>query len=345
VAEPVSDLEILSFQQRFGSVAVSAEGIGGVETLPAFRNRGYMRKLLTKASAGMAERVDVGFVSEGITHLYEKFGFVSCLNEAHLVLKVRQLEPLLVKRSADSTNRHVRPYTLDDLPKMVTLYNGAHAQRPWTHIRHPSWNRLQPQAIWNPGSTAIIVEENEHLAGYAIFKGTSFGQPASSFTVDELTAKDANSAQRLLAELTAHCWDLRLSEFTVREPIDSLVGWEARRLGCEYRQVFPATGEMMGAILNRSRLLQTLEPELRRRVTYERLFDEHEMAFTALQAGELVPDNHALVRLLLGFWSAADAQLAGALSPSPHTPICTAWFPGGGSESLQTPYAHKLDRY
>ena len=149
----------------------------------------------------------------------------------------------------------------------------------------------------------------------------------------------------LLAALTAHCWDLRLSEFTVREPIDSLVGWEARRLGCEYRQVFPATGEMMGAILNRSRLLETLEPELRRRVTHESLFGDHETAFSVLQAGELVPDNHALVRLLLGFWSADDAEIAGALPPSPHTHIGVAWFPGGGSPSLPTSYAHKLDRY
>ena len=38
VAEPVSDLEVLSFQQRFGAVAVAAEGIGGVETLPDFRS-------------------------------------------------------------------------------------------------------------------------------------------------------------------------------------------------------------------------------------------------------------------------------------------------------------------
>ncbi|MFE5561916.1 hypothetical protein [Streptomyces sp. NPDC056544] len=38
--EPVAALEAVSFRQRFGAVAVAAEGIGGVATRPEFRRQG-----------------------------------------------------------------------------------------------------------------------------------------------------------------------------------------------------------------------------------------------------------------------------------------------------------------
>ena len=41
VAEPISGLNVLSFRQRFGAVSLPAEGIGGVETVPAFRRRSF----------------------------------------------------------------------------------------------------------------------------------------------------------------------------------------------------------------------------------------------------------------------------------------------------------------
>src|SRR4051812_44049122 len=79
VEAPISGLNLLSFRQRFGAVAVPAEGIGGVETSPAFRRRGYIRTLLEKVIAGSATRVPIVFVSEAIEDLYEKVGCVNCL--------------------------------------------------------------------------------------------------------------------------------------------------------------------------------------------------------------------------------------------------------------------------
>ncbi len=90
---------MLSLRQRFGAIAVASEGIGGVETLPQFRQRGYMSKVLSKALAGMAKRVAVAFVSDGIEDLYEKFGFVNCLAEAHLSVPVRNVERMACERN------------------------------------------------------------------------------------------------------------------------------------------------------------------------------------------------------------------------------------------------------
>lgn len=344
VDEPVSELEVHTFGQRFGGITVPAEGIGGVETLPPFRRQGLLRKLLTRVMADAAQRVAVLFVSDGIEGAYEQFGFVNCLAEGTLVVPVRNVERL-ASSGVLPTNQQTRDFTPADLPAMVNLYNTVHAARPWTHERPSDWNRLQATETWRPGSAVLILEREAHVVGYAIWQEQQFGWPIAPLVVDELTASDAAAAGALLAEIAARGWQLRLSEFQIREPLDSVVGRAAQRLGCEYRRTFPASGGMMGAILDRQQLLVMLEPELRRRLASADQRALHGAAFARLCRGELLPDNAILLRLLLGHWSMADALADDAPIASEDLSICQAWFPGGGTQHLLLPYAHKLDRY
>lgn len=342
---PVSELEVHSFEQRFGAVSIAAEGIGGAETPPPFRRQGYMRHLLARATAGMAQRVNVAFVGDAIEGLYEKFGFHTCLAEGHLTLKLHNFERVHANAGLPPVNRTLRTYHPADLPAIANLYNAAHVHRPWTFVRTPTWNRLVPTETWKPGSTALVLVEGEQLVGYAIFREHFYGWGARAFEVDELAVLDHAAAYQLLAELVQRCWHFRLSEFIVREPLDSMVGFVARQLGCEYHQSFPTTGMMMGAILHRQPLLSTLEPELCRRLPGPELLPEHNNAFPALLQGDLIPNQQMLLRLLLGDWSLADAQAAGLTVPVHLARLCAAWFPGGGTQTLPLPYAHKLDRY
>lgn len=341
--EPVSGLNLVSFRQRFGSLSIPSEGFGGVETVRQFRRQGYMSELMKKALEGVKKRVKVVFVSDAIEEVYEKLGFVNCYAEAYLVLQVRNVEHS-VDRSVTAAGR-IRAYSPADLPAMVSLYNKAHARRPWTHERAADWNRLLEARTWRPGSEVIILEWDDGLAGYAIMTEQRYGTFVSPFIVDELTARDLAAARALLAEVATRCWQVRFSEFWVREPIDSLVGKAAQELGCEYHQTFPPSGGMMGAILDRPGLLQLLEPELRRRLSGDRLLTEHERAFKGLCRGEIVTDEHALLRLLLGYWSLNDAVTHGATVTEEFELLCNAWFPGGGSQVLPRTYAHVLDRY
>jgi hypothetical protein len=343
VDDPVSGLNVVSFRQRFGAVSVSAEGIGGVETRPPFRRRGYVSKVLTKALAEIAKRVPIVFVSEAIEDLYEKFGFATCVAEAYLSVSIRNVERMATTRTLPSPYR-VRRFAPTDLPVMVALYNAAHAERPWTHERHAGWNQLRIPQTWAPGSEVIILERDDAVAGYAILTEARYGRGASP-VVDELTAQDTEAAEALLVEVAARCWQLRLSEFQVREPLDSAVGRAAQRLGCTYHQTFPSSGEMMGMILDRHQLLILLEPELRRRLPSAELQTIHTTAFDGLCRSEVVGDNRVLLRLLVGYWSAADASALGTEIPAQYQDVCAAWFPGGGSETLRLPYAHSLDRY
>jgi hypothetical protein len=342
VEQPVSGLNLLAFRQRFGSVVVAAEGIGGVETTPAFRRRGYIGKLLRKVFASSAERAPVLFVSDAIEELYEKFGCVNCLAEGYLSLHVRNVERAVGRITLSSSR--LRSFTPADLPAMVALYNTVHAQRTWTHERHAAWNGLHATRTWQPGSEVIILEQAEQVAGYAILREPQFGHVSDSLVVDELTARDIDAAQALLAEVSARCLQMRLSEFWVREPLDSAVGQAAQRIGCTYHQTFPPTGGMMGVILDRGRLLTSLEPELRRRLPNDDLHAAHTTAFDALSRGELVPDARDLLRLLVGYWSTTNARAYGVALPAQHERVLDAWFPGGGTQML-LPYAHTLDRY
>ncbi|MFF1744485.1 GNAT family N-acetyltransferase [Streptomyces mirabilis] len=342
--EPVAELEVLSFQLRFGAVAVAAEGIGGVETQPEFRRQGHMGRLLRQALAGMAQRVDVAFVSDGIEGVYEQFGFVGAVAEGHLVIPVRNVE----QAAGDDLGTAVpgiRCSSPADLPAMIRMYNTAHAQRPWTHARHAGWNRLIPQATWKPGSQTLVLQTDGAAVGYAVLEGRAFGDPLGSLTVDELVAENAAAARLLLMAIARRCWKRRLSEFIVREPADSLTGRVARHMGCTYQQRFPPSGGMMAAVLNRSSLVRKLEPELRRRAAVQQSDQVYDEAFDALRRGDLFPDDKALIRLLLGYWSTDDAYVHGMLVPERYRDLCTAWFPRGGTQSLPTPYAHRLDRY
>ena len=344
VDDPVSDIDVLSFRKRFGTVAVEAEGLGGVETLPEYRQRGYVRKVITQALAGMAERVSVAFIPDGIESLYEKFGFVSCLADGHLTLPVRHVQARLGNLLKTSSSYEIRPYTLDDLPEMINLYNTTHAGRPWTFERQPNWQRIPPQRTWRAGAEVLVIEEAGHLTGYAILPRYTYGQTSQKYMVDELTAETIQAAQYLLAEISVRCHQLYLSEFQVREPLDSAVGQVAQQLGCKYQQEFFATGGIMGLILDRIRLLDQLAPELQRRLNgHEQTV--HQAAFALLQQGELIPDNATLLRLLLGYWSLADAQINGTVIPETYEAICRGWFPGGNTPTLPMPYSHYLDRY
>lgn len=344
VDDPVSDIDVLSFRQRFGAVAVDAEGLGGVETLPEYRQRGYVRKVITKAMEGMAERVSVAFIPEGIEALYEKFGFVSCLADGHLTFPVRHTEDRLGHLLKEPSGYSIRPYTADDLPAMINLYNTTHANRPWTFERQPNWHRIRPQQTWRAGSEVLVLEDADHLAGYAILPRYTFGQISRNYMVDELTAENMAAAQYLLAEISARCHQFYLSEFQVREPLDSAVGQAGQWLGCKYQQAFFATGGILGVILHRVRLVTQLAPELQRRFNGHKP-TEYDAAFAQLQQGELIPDNATLLRLLLGYWSLADAQINGLVIPEAYLPTLQGWFPGGNTPSLPMPYAHYLDRY
>lgn len=343
--EYIGGLNVVFFNQRIGAVAVPSAGIGGVETAPAYRRRGYARKLLTRALAGIVQRVPVVYLSESISGLYERYGFVTCLAESRLELDVRNVE-----RFGGEPGLPVRRFVKADLPPailsaMIGLYNQAHACRSWTHQRPAGWNQLHDTQMWEPGSAAMVLERGGRLAAYALLREPYYGRTRPNIVIDELTALDVEAGRAMLAEIAAHCWDKRFSSFQVREPPDSAAGQAAKQLGCTVHQDYAASGEMMGAILDRQRLLALLKPELRRRAEDVVSDADQSAAFAALCRGAAIPEDGLLLRLLVGHCSLADAIAWGTEIPAQFERLFALWFPGGGTRLLPEPYSHGLDRY
>jgi hypothetical protein len=338
VAEDVSQASLLSFDIRFGAVAVAAEGYAAVQTRVEHRRQGYVRQVMTESLRRASERVDVVFLF-GISGLYRKFGFVNCLADTHLEVPVRMVEAVKPVRGAN-----VRAAGDADVPAIVDLYNSTHAVRPWTWQRRPGeWRRLLEWSIWRPGSEAVILEMEDEVAGYMITRGVNYGQ-TPGIEVQELAARSAKGCQALLAAAGEKCWESRLSSFALHEPSDSLVGRVARQVGCREVSSWKPDGGGMGVILNRQALVEQLAPELERRAAVLGR-PKGEQRIDALASGEICPDDGVLVRLLLGHWSWADAEAAGYdLGNAPEALVRT-WFCGGGTQALPQPYAHPLDHY
>jgi hypothetical protein len=191
----------------------------------------------------------------------------------------------------------------------------------------------------------MVLERDGRLAGYAISREPYYGRTRPNVVIDELTALDVEAARALLVEIAASCWDRRQSAFQVREPADSAAGRAARQLGCTVRQEYAASGEMMGVILDRRRLLALLEPELKRRAEDVIPAADQAAALEALGQGAAIPDDGLLLRLLVGHCSLADAIAWGAEIPARFGRPFELWFPGGGTRLLPMPYSHVLDRY
>jgi GNAT superfamily N-acetyltransferase/ribosomal protein S18 acetylase RimI-like enzyme len=338
VEDDVSEARLLSFNIRFGQVDLPAEGYAGVQTRPEHRRKGYIRQVMTASLGRARQRVDVAFLF-GIEGLYGKFGFASCLASGHIEVPVRGMDQM------DSPpGMKLRPLKAADVPQIVELYNRRHARRPWTWRREPgSWNRLDKGDGWRAGAESVVLEVGKQLGGYMVYRGVNYGG-ARHVEVLELTGADAAACQALLIDAARRCWDQRLSSFQLHEPPDSLAGMVARRVGCEVKSTFKADGGGMGAILNRPSLIERVRPELERRAAAHGVGSSDE-AFELLGSGQLCADEGMLLRLLMGFWSWADAGAAGYSPPPEHEGVFRSWFCGGGTTILPQPFAHRLDHY
>jgi len=338
VEEEVSEARLLSFHIRFGEVDVPAEGYAWVQTRPEHRRKGYIREVMTASLGGAKQRVDVAFLF-GIEGLYGKFGFANCLASGHIEVPIRGIEQVDLP-----VGMTLRRLEAADVPEMVELYNRQHSCRPWTWRREPgSWNRLDKGDVWRAAAEGVVLEAGKQLGGYMVYRGANYGT-APRVEVLELTAADAAACQVLLTDAARRCWEHRLSSFGLHEPADSLAGRVARGLGCEVNSTFKADGGGMGAILNRPSLIERLRPELERRGAAHGI-GRSDQAFELLVDGRLCPDQDMLLRLLIGFWSWAEAAAAGYCPPREHEGVLRSWFCGGGTTVLPQPFAHRLDQY
>ena len=335
--KPVSSMRVYGFEQRFGAVAVSVEGIGAVNTNPDYRRRGYASQLMRLVLKSASTRVDAMFLF-GIRGFYGSFGFTPCLADSSFSLWLKNAAELFVPEDFETV-----AIAKDDIPRVVPLFNAHHRERPWTLVRDEGLTAgLAERGGNRPGAESFILRDQGRIRGYAIVEERRFGWLTQSFRVMEALADSCESARGVISVLRDLGLRCGVDTITIREPGDSVVGRTLRMLGAELRRSYRADGGAMGVILNRESLVDRLAPELQRRAGEAVMSPQ---AVEALAKGGVAPDSGNLLKLLLGYWSWDDAEHAGEVASDDLRPTMVACFPGGGTPRLLEAYSHDLDRY
>ena len=338
--EPVSTLVLLSMRVRFGALALPVEGYAAVNTAPRQRRGGYMGRLLRRSLRSARERVSVVCLY-GIADFYPRYGFVTCQRGAEWRVSLYDMRRLPAVAAGT-----LRPGAPSDLPAMRALYNDVHGARPWTVARADDWDRIPRARPWSPGAEICLASRGDVLTGYAVIREEAFGWRRGHLQLDEVVARDLDTARLLLAEAARRARHLDYERIVFHEPGDSAVARVARAIGCEVLHRHYAAAGGMAALLDRERFLAELRPELARRAAAARVGEAAQMpALAALRDGVLLPDHGDLLQLAFGYERFDQVPEVRRGSDPGLWEVAQAWFPGGGTPVLEEPFAHPLDDY
>ena len=337
---PVSKLELLSLDVRFGAVTMPVEGYCAVNTAPGHRRHGYMDRLMRRSLRSAGERVSVVCLY-GIADFYPRFGFVTCQRGTEWRVSLHS-----TRRLAPVPEGALRAGDLTDVPAMRDLFNQVHGERPWSLARSADWDRIPRSREWRTGAEIRHAGRGGILTGYAVIQETMFGWRHDHLLLHEIVARDPATAGMLLADAAQRARALDYERIVFHEPSDSAVARAARAIGCEvvYRHYVASGG--MAALLDRERFLDALGPELVRRAAVAHVAEAAQLpAAAALRGGALLPDDGDLLQLAFGYERFDQVPVERRGSDPGLWEVAAAWFPGGGTPVLAEPFAHHLDDY
>jgi hypothetical protein len=296
----VSRVVIVPMLMRIGAAVVRMDGIGGVATEEAFRNRGYSRRVMETAVQQMRRGDAALSTLFGIQDFYQKFGYETTGPEYSVILPLADAS---ATNPSLSCGWRFRPLTTEDMPAVMGLYHANTQRATGALVRHdagddPSeterlaavnpdarkiglraWNRLRTIAV-EPGEDAcrVLVDERGGVAAYAWFganwwMGVRRRDLPRAFHIAEGMARDTEAADVLLAacrtwasEANSDCESVALAI-----PPKGPVAWVAAYEGGQLLAVYTRGGDFMGRVLDVGRLLRQMRPELVARVRSARL--------------------------------------------------------------------------
>jgi predicted N-acetyltransferase YhbS len=224
--EIAAHLMLIPRAVRFGDSVLPAAEIGVVGTLETYRGQGYATALMERAIQRMAERGDAVSIIFGIPNFYERWGYDYAVGlyltsyessiDTELALRAndwnssnayqRRLASMLGVRGKPIT---VRPFALDDLPAVMTLYDQASALGYSVFVRSEDtwlWQIDYMADIGRHDKDSFLVAEDEGAIVAYLRMVTSApvnwfrGEEASRFSIVEFAGDDPDATSALLAE-------------------------------------------------------------------------------------------------------------------------------------------------
>lgn len=267
--EEASECWIIPLTIRIGAATVRIDGIGGVETKPEHRLKGYASRVLHRAMEEMTAGDAAMTMLYGISNFYHRFGYVTAGPEyAVFLYDVQRDEPL-------PPGWTVREFTPQHLPAVQSIYERATALATGTVVRTPG-SRTWQKLLETPGNYPqdecwVAVSPQGAVEGYAwrarwcwSVRDILEREFPNALVFGEVIAVTPGAADALLALCRRRAAEEGRGEALLPVPPDSLVAVAARYADARHVQLYSANGGSMVRVLSVERLLRALEPELNR---------------------------------------------------------------------------------
>ena len=311
--QSISWCSVVDRPMRIGKAVVDMGGIGGVETLPEFRRKGYSRQVMQAAvSLMIRERYSISFL-HGIQDYYNRFGYITCMAEHEFSLWTHETE----RPGGGAKTRRLRP---GDLPTIVRIYNRDNATRTGSLVRSPRrWRGFRKGTWWSfPAGVQVVVDNRDRVVGYVVYDDVEDCCRAA-----EVGGQGEAVFEAILRFLSRRAVKLRLERVWANVPADHPFAVYCREFGLRLHTLYPRNEKHMGRIIDFANCIETVLPTLARRWGS----DEHDRALCirtdigggtlrwrgeqlvleeSLQRSSVRLDQQHLMQLLLGYVRPSD---------------------------------------
>jgi GNAT acetyltransferase-like protein len=298
----ISRTVIIPMFMRIGDAVVRMDGIGGVETDEAFRNRGYMRKVMETCVEIMISGDGAISTLFGIQDFYPKFGYATAGPEPTVALPLPEnpseispipsgwkFRPLIpgdmpaVMRIYHETTRRatgaLRRHEEADEPDWVKSF--ARTSLPATKIGIRAWDKMR--RVFSPDtkdSCKVLVDPAGEIVAYA-WEGmvenwwmfVRRDEFPNSFHLAEAMAMSPMAADVLISACCSWAMEAKpgADRVDLAIPPEGYVASAAFYEGGIVLEVNVRRGDFMCRTLNPARLIEQMQPEFTARIQASRV--------------------------------------------------------------------------
>ncbi|MGC4107715.1 MAG: GNAT family N-acetyltransferase [Thermomicrobiales bacterium] len=229
--EQVSRTGIVPYTLRIGSATVRMDGIGGVATPEAHRNKGYSRRALAEAVEQMTAGDAVLTSLYGIPDYYPRWGYATAAHEGIIRLDRLDRDAVIPEGLA------VRAATREDLLRIRTIYADATRTLVGPAVRADDglvWSELAKAIAEWRDECRVIVDETDEVLAYAWMasfiwwmKKVVRNDP-EALHIGEAFAETPRAADALLAAIRQWTSELGKPHAEIHQPPVGAFGMAAR---------------------------------------------------------------------------------------------------------------------
>lgn len=179
---------VLPLTMRFNGGGVPVAGVAAVGTLPIYRRRGYLRKVITKHLALLHEQGEraIAILWAAWAAIYQRYGYAVVSTRNSYDVAPRYLE-FSLPQPITGTFREISD---DELALLDDLYQKFIADRTgYIHRRRAQWEsgQLAPPPAGS-SLTKVVYQEGDEPLGYVIYTQESMEGPGHPrLTIRDLT--------------------------------------------------------------------------------------------------------------------------------------------------------------